>query len=132
MAQKSSSKHTNQNNSNQSANKIIAIGVIILVIFMYIFSNKENKGLIDVGTISITKSGYKASYNKESMQKLVECSVHRDYECIDQLLYSREVFELPAGQEAYVIKSEYPGKVKIRLKGETQDIWTFIEAIQSK
>lgn len=132
MAQKSNSKHTSQNNVNYSANKFVAIGVIILVIFMYIFSNKENNGLINVGSTHFTQAGYKASYNKESMQKLVECSVHRDYECIDQLLYSREVFELPTGQEAYVIKSEYPGKVKIRLKGETQDIWTFIEAIQSK
>ncbi|MCQ4139854.1 hypothetical protein [Chryseobacterium sp. EO14] len=132
MAQKSISKHTIQNNSNHSANKIIAIGVIILVIFIYIFSNKENKMLTDVDTVCITKSGYKASYNKQSMQRLVECSVHRDYECIDKLLYSGEIFELPSGQEAHVVKSEYPGKVRIRLKGETQDIWTFIEAIQSK
>ncbi|WP_299177135.1 hypothetical protein [uncultured Chryseobacterium sp.] len=132
MAQKANSKHTYQNNSNQSANKIVIIGVIFFVVFIYIFSNKENKGLTDVDFTRITKSGYKASYNKESMQQLVECSAHRDYGCIDQLLYSGEVFELPAGQEAYIVKSEYPGKVKIRLKGETQDIWTFIEAIQSK
>lgn len=72
------------------------------------------------------------SYNKESMEKLVRYSIGKYYDAINQLLYIREVFEIPQGQEAYVVKREFSGKVKIRLKGNTQEIWTFTEAIKRK
>ena len=128
MAQRKNFKQ-NQSSTN-SVNRIAIIGAIIFAIFFYVFNNKESKIIVDENSKYITQSGFKASYSEESMKTLVNCSVHKDYACIEQLLYSGEVFELPAGQEAYIIKSEYPGKVKIRLQGETQEIWTFIEAIK--
>ena len=77
----------------------------------------------------ITGQGFKASYSEETLHNLVTYSVNKDYEAINYLLNSGEIFELPSGQEAYIIESKF-GRVKIRLKGDTNEIWTFIEAIK--
>lgn len=115
--------------------KTVLISVAIILFCIYTFNGKDSmsKSLatFDSNSGYITKSGYKASYSEESMKMLVRCSVSKDYQCIDNLLYSGEVFELPAGQDVYVVKSGLSGKVKIRLKGDTQEIWTFLEAIKS-
>lgn len=132
MVQKTNPKHYSYNNSSYSVNKIAIVGAIIFTVFIYIFSDKNNKTSIDKSSTYITQSGKMGSYNKESMEKLVRYSTYNDLEAINQLLYSGEIFEIPQGQEAYVVESEFPGKVKIRLKGETQEIWTFIEAIKHK
>lgn len=125
----------NNNQNNWSLNpleKTVLVSVAVILFCIYTFNGKDSVLTSSFGSNSeyITKAGYKASYSEESMKMLVRCSVSRDYQCIDNLLYCGEVFELPVGQYAYVVKSGLTGKVKIRLKGEAQEIWTFIEAIK--
>ncbi|MCO6175481.1 hypothetical protein NHF50_10540 [Flavobacterium sp. NRK F10] len=101
--------------------------VLVVVFLIYFFSRNTN----DNSTLTrITNQGFKASYNKESLERFVRYSVDQDYDAMNHLIYNGEVFELPAGQEVYIVKSEFPGKVKIRLKGDTNEIWTFTEAIK--
>lgn len=128
MVQKLNSKKYKQNSSSIGIKVFAIISVIIFIGGGILKSQKEDKN----SSTYITQSGKMGSYNKESMEKLVRYSTHNDLEAINQLLYSGEIFEIPQGQEVYVIESEFPGKVKIRLKGETQEIWTFIEAIKHK
>lgn len=101
--------------------------VIVVVGFLWFLTNNLEDSSTNTRT---TKQGFKGSYDKESLEKLVEYSLNKDYQSINYLLQSGEVFELPAGQEAYILKSEFPGKVKIQIKGDTNEIWTFIEAIK--
>ena len=69
------------------------------------------------------------SHSKSSMERLIECSINKDYNCIDNLKYSGEIFELPSNTEVKIIKSEIKGSVNIKIIGETQTIWTFREAL---
>lgn len=119
-------KPTSQTQTNNTNFKPYYI-VFIVIFVIYFFSRNTN----DNSTLTrITNQGFKASYNKESLEKFVRYSVDQDYDGINHLIYNGEVFELPAGQEVYIVKSEFPGKVKIRLKGDTNEIWTFTEAIK--
>lgn len=130
MVQKTNSKQHIQSNSNSYLNKISIIGAVAFAIFVYCFGTNENKTSIDTSSTYITQSGKMGSYNKESMERLVRYSTHNDLEAINRLIYNGEIFEIPQGQEAYVVESEFLGKVKIRLKGDTNEIWTFTEAIK--
>jgi hypothetical protein len=118
--------HTQNKNHQKGFNyKPILFGIAILF-FLYFIGNNNNDTST---TIRTTAQGFKASYNEESLSNLVQYSVDKDYQAIEYLLNSGEVFELPAGQEAYIIESKL-GRVKIRLKGETNELWTFSEAIK--
>ncbi len=124
---KTKSYHSTKNSQSLGIKIFAIVSVVLFIGFGIMKSQKDGNG-----STYITQSGKMGSYNKESMEKLVKYSTHNDLEAINQLLYSGEIFEIPSGQEAYVVESEFPGKVKIRLKGETQEIWTFIEAIKHK
>ena len=116
----------NSCNQNPPIFKPFIIVTLVLGFLWFLTNNLEDSST----STRTTKQGFKASYNKESLEKLVQYSSNKDYQSINNLLQSGEVFELPAGQEVYILKSEFPGKVKIRLKGDTNEIWTFIEAIK--
>lgn len=121
------------NKSDWSLNpieKTVLVSVVVILFLIFTFSGDKSKSVLNSNPKYITQYGKMASYSEESMKILVNCSVHKDYDCINQLMYDGDIFELPAGQEAYVVQSSLSGKVKIRLKGETQEIWTFIEAIK--
>lgn len=119
-------KPTSKTQTNKTNYKPYYITLIVIFI-LYFFSRNMNDSSTPTRT---TNQGFKASYNKESLEKFVRYSSNQDYEAMNKLIYQGEVFELPAGQEAYIVKSEFPGKVKIRLRGDTNEIWTFTEAIK--
>lgn len=130
MAQKTikKSNYQKKDDSNSLAIKIFAIVSIIIFIGGGLMkSAKEGNG-----NIYITKSGYLATYEKENLEKLIRYINHNDNAAVNQLIYNGEAFELPSGQEADLMESEFSGKVKIRIKGETNEIWTVIDAIKSK
>lgn len=119
-------------NGHSTQQRIVIIVVSIILFLKFTYDDKKNFQEQPTSNNYITQGGFKASYNEESMSTLVKCSVQKDYDCIDYLIASSEIFDLPEGLQAYVIESEFNGKVKIRLKGHSQEIWTFIEAIKSR
>ena len=123
--QKTQSIPNYKNHSNNINYKPYLIGIVIILVLYLIGGN------INDSTTSnrITQQGFKASYSEETLHNLVTYSVNKDYKAIDNLLNSGEIFELPSGQEAYIIESKF-GRVKIRLKGDSNEIWTFTEAIK--
>ncbi|HEY9168266.1 MAG TPA: hypothetical protein VIN72_02125 [Lutibacter sp.] len=101
----------------------VVIGIITLFIIGY-FSNGDN-----LTTVYITQSGYMGASSEEVLDKFTEYSVHKDYEAIQQLMNNGMIVSIPSGREAFVIKANF-STVKIRLKGETDELWTVIEAIK--
>lgn len=108
------------------------IGILIVAFSIYLYDNSKNNSASDYSSNSfVTQSGYKAAFSENALQRLVTYSVHKDYNGINQLEFNNEIFDLPTGRKAYVIKSKL-GRVKIKLYDEQLEVWTFSEAIKPK
>lgn len=117
------SQKTSSQSSNKNKKSIFpALAIIIFIIGLGLTLNDDN-------TTYITQSGYMGAYNEDDLDKLTEYSMHKDYDAIDFLITNGIIFKIPQGSEAYVLKSTM-SKVKIRLKGQSTEIWTVIEAIK--
>ncbi|SFH88940.1 hypothetical protein [Halpernia frigidisoli] len=125
-----------ENNDLATTKKIFKILFILIFCFIiyHYSSNKressnhgENSSVTNVNNY-ITKAGYKASYDENTLEKLVKFSVHNDLNGINFLTNTNEIFDLQSGQEAYVLESKF-GRVKIRLINSGEEVWTFTEAI---
>jgi transposase-like protein len=101
----------------------VVIGIITLFIIGY-FSNGDN-----LTTVYITQSGYMGASSEEVLDRFTEYSIHKDYEAIQQLMNNGMIVSIPSGKEAFVVKANF-STVKIRIKGETSELWTVIEAIK--
>lgn len=98
------------------------IGIVLILIIIG-YSTSENN------SIYITQSGYYGAYNKEVLDQFTEYSIHKDYEAINQLIRSGEIVKIPNGEKVYLVKVNL-ATVKIRVKGETTELWTVNEAIK--
>lgn len=103
------------------------IGITIISFLIFSLSNDGNSSK----NVFITEYGYYGAYTKEDFNRYVRYSNDGDMEAVKQLLYSAKITPIPGGREAHLIKSNF-STVKIRLKGQTTEIWTFTEAINFK
>lgn len=101
----------------------IIAGIIILLIASYFNSKNSN-----TSNTRITKYGYYATYDEESLEQVVRYATQKDNEAITELINQGSIFELPGGKEVYLTKHTF-GKVKIRYRGTTQEVWTISEAL---
>ena len=77
-----------------------------------------------------TNAGYPASTSEQFLDKAVEYASAHDDEALQELLDTGLVFLLKGGMEVYIVDTKlFSGKVKIRLKGSTTEVWTLYEAI---
>lgn len=110
---------------------LIGVGIVFLIFYYYKNMNDSSSSTnISSSNMFLTQSGYKASYSEESLEKLVKYSVHNDLNGINHLFLNNEIFDLPSGKEVYVLKTKF-GRVKIRIKDENREVWTFTEAIDN-
>lgn len=105
------------------------VGIFFIVFIFGKFTNDESSGDNSSKNVFITQSGYYGAYTKEDFNKYVRHRNDGDMEALKQLLYSARITPIPGGREAYLVKSNF-STVKIRLKGQTTEIWTFTEAIK--
>lgn len=83
-------------------------------------------------TIYITKS-YFASPYEDVLDKAVQYAVAHDEAALKKLMQQGTLFILKPGLEVYLVESRiFSGKVKIRPRGQTFELWTVSEAITSK
>lgn len=114
--------------------KILGIGFCCLFIYFFVKDYDKNVSSnsatenISQSNNYVTNSGFKASYDENTLEKLVKYSVHNDLNSIQTMLLSGEVFNLPEGKEAYILESKF-GRVKIHLIESGEEVWTFTEAI---
>ena len=82
-------------------------------------------------TTYVTKSGYLAAITEDALDKAIEYIVQKDNAALQQLMSTGMVFQLKAGIPVHVVDTKmFSGKVKIRPRGSTAEVWTLIEAIQ--
>lgn len=80
----------------------------------------------------IIQPNYLGAISEESLHKCIRIINNHDDEALAQMISYGEVFELPEGKEAFLIDSKFMGAVKIRFKGELDEVWTVPEAIELK
>ena len=81
-----------------------------------------------VGTQYKTRSGYLIAPTQGQYDKAVALAV--DKVALAKLIDQGEAGILPAGITVYCDDIEFPGRLKIRVPGETEGVWTVIEAIE--
>ena len=101
----------------------IALIIIVVIAIGYFYDDYSP-------TIYITQKGYYGAYSEEVLDEFTEYSIHKDYEAVQQLMNNGMIISIPPAREAFVVKANF-STVKIRLKGETTELWTVIEAIKS-
>jgi len=81
-----------------------------------------------IGTQYKTRSGYLIAPTQGQYDKAVALAV--DKVALAKLIDRGEAGILSQGITVYCDDIEFPGRIKIRLPGETEGVWTVIEAIE--
>jgi hypothetical protein len=80
---------------------------------------------------STTVTGYIASPSEELLDKAISYSVAKDQVALNRLIASGSVIWLKGGIKVQIVDTKiFKGKVKIRLIGETLELWTVSEAVK--
>lgn len=80
----------------------------------------------------VTKPGYLAAFTEELLDKAVGYAVERDEEALQQIMATGAVIVLKGGLRVSLVDTHFfGGKVKIRPRGSTLELWVPIEAVSS-
>lgn len=102
---------------------VIIISVIVIASH---FTEKTTKEYSP--QIYHTKGDYFVAISKEDFKKAQDYKIAKDLEALKELLATGKIFYLKPGIEVYRLKSTF-GLVKIRAKGTTIEMWTYMEEI---
>lgn len=102
--------------------KSIAAAVVIATIFI--------SSTAMCGELKITKKGYFASLSERDFDNAVMYVMDGDKQAVGKMISKGRVFVLKAGVGVYIVDFVFPGKVKIRPRGEQLEVWTFYEAVK--
>jgi hypothetical protein len=81
----------------------------------------------------LTVAGYIASPSEDLLDKAVRYASQKDAVAFGQLLQSGMVIQLKGGIPIEVTDTDiFGGKVKIRPRGQTIELWTVIEAVKDQ
>ena len=79
----------------------------------------------------VTKTGYFASPSREMFDKASSYLAAKDFDALQTVLQSGDVFRLKAGIEVHLVDTAvWSGMVKVRPHGQTLEFWTNTEAIE--
>ena len=83
------------------------------------------------GPIKYTVGGHMAAVSEKLLDRVVDLSIAKDYDALQQLLDSGLVIILKKGIKVEVVDTKlFSGKVKIRPFGTNLELWTVMEAIE--
>jgi len=103
------------------------IGILVFIIlFVYVNYFSEN-----TDETYITQSNNFASYSEENLDLAIRYSTDNDTHSFLNLTMNGQIFELDSDQEVHVLKAKF-GKVKIRFKGSSEEVWVLSKAIKYK
>ncbi|WP_268225831.1 hypothetical protein [Sinomicrobium oceani] len=106
--------------------KYFLIGMVVLLVGYYALIRDK----LDEPTTFITQKGYYGTYTEEDLDKLYRYINDKDEVAIDQLYRNGRIILIPPNRKAFIVKSKILGTVKIRLEGNTTELWTVTEAIK--
>jgi hypothetical protein len=79
----------------------------------------------------VTVGGYIASPSEELLGKGISYATQKDSVAFGKLLSSGLVIELKDGAPVEIVETKiFSGKIKIRLRGSTTELWTVMEAVR--
>lgn len=79
----------------------------------------------------VTKADYFAALSEEKLDKINELIASGDKEAVRRYMAeNRDVFITKAGVKVHIVKTRLTGKVRVRVKGDTLEFWTVIEAVR--
>lgn len=77
-----------------------------------------------------TKEGYIAAISEKYLSDAVRYSIDKDYVAIQKLIDAGVIVQMKKGIRVHIVDTHIlSGKVEFRLPGETDVLWTVIEAI---
>jgi len=92
----------------------------IMVMICTVFLLMANNAIPADNTVYVTKKDYPMALSKE------------DLDTFHQSKQEGRAWLSRAGVEVYIVENEDSGKIKIKSKNATQEIWTLQEALEKK
>jgi hypothetical protein len=83
-------------------------------------------------TVYVTKKDYPMALTKEDLDMFHQSILNDDAAVFLKLRQEGRAWLSRAGVQVYIVENEDSGKVKIKPKNTTQEIWTLQEALEKK
>lgn len=83
------------------------------------------------GTVYVTKGGYIASISENYLKTAMTYAAQGDEVAFNKMERQRKIFVMKEGIRVYISDTKFfSGIVKIRVEGDTIEVWTLIDAIE--
>jgi hypothetical protein len=104
----------------------------IMVMTCTVFLLLANTAIPGDNTVYITKKDYPMALTKEDLDMFHQSILNDDAAVFLKLRQEGRAWLSRAGVEVYIVENEDSGKIKIKSKNATQEIWTLPEALEKK
>ena len=104
----------------------------IMVMICTVFLLMANTAIPGDNTIYVTKKDYPMALTKEDLDAFHQSIVNDDAAVFLRLRQEGRAWLSRAGVEVYIVETDDSGKIKIKPKNGTQEIWTLREALEKK
>ena len=103
-----------------------------MVMFCTFFLLMDNNPFPADNTVYVTKKDYPMALTKEDLDMFHQSILNDDAAVFLKLRQAGRAWLSRAGVEVYIVENEDSGKIKIKSKNATQEIWTLQEALEKK
>jgi hypothetical protein len=101
-----------------------------LIMFFLIFSFCTFVNAADIGQWTTLKKDYLIATSKELQDQALQLLISKDEEALDKLILAGGVDFTKGGEQVYVVNIHpFSGLAEVRLRGETDTLWTAEEAL---
>ncbi len=104
----------------------------IMVMTCTVFLLLANTAIPGDNTVYITKKDYPMALTKEDLDMFHQSILNDDAAVFLKLRQEGRAWLSRAGVEVYIVENDDSGKIKIKSKNATQEIWTLPEALEKK
>jgi hypothetical protein len=103
-----------------------------MVMICAVFLLLANTAIPADNTVYLTKKDYPMAFTKEDLDMFHQSMLNDDAAVFLKLRQEGRAWLSRAGVEVYIVENEDSGKIKIKSKNATQEIWTLQEALEKK
>ncbi|MCG6982121.1 MAG: hypothetical protein LJE88_12000 [Deltaproteobacteria bacterium] len=104
----------------------------IIVIICTVFLLLASAAIPSDNTVYVTKKNYPMALTKEDFEMFHQSILNDDAAVFLKLRQEGRAWLSRAGVEVYIVETYDSGKIKIKPKDGTQEIWTLQEALEKK
>jgi hypothetical protein len=104
----------------------------IMVMTCTVFLLLANTAIPGDNTVYVTRKDYPMALTKEDLEMFHQSILNDDAAVFLKFRQEGRAWLSRAGVEVYIIENEDSGKIKIKSKNTTQEIWTLQEAVEKK